>query len=432
MSPKKGSLDAEGISGMLMGAMLIKMHDANIVSVAQLREFVKLSKCARFSSSSTKEETYQWIEDALGKFRYFSLRKKKERGIVLSYLVQMTGLSRGHVKRLVKRKNRNGKILRITSTRHFFPRIYGSEDIARLILTDNAHGRMSGEATKRILERQYEVYGDIRFANIRHISVSHLYNLRGSRQYESHALYIEKTRATTVSIGIRKRPRPQGKPGYIRVDSVHQGDWDKEKGVYHINLVDEVTQWEVVGCVEGISEQFLIPLLEALLELFPFKILGFHSDNGSEYVNHTVAALLTKLTVEQTKSRARRTNDNGLVESKNGAIIRKYMGYAYIPGRYATHINAFYRAHMDEYLNFHRPCGFATSYIDERGKEKKKYDIYLTPFEKLKAIPDVEEYLKESMTLTALEATARKESDNACAEKLQNAKRTLLETIHQC
>lgn len=412
--------------------MLIKMNDANIVSVAQLRELVKFSKCAEFKSSSTKEETYQWIEEAIGKFRYFSLRSKKEKTIVLSYLKQMTGLSRGHIKKLVKRKKRNGRILRITSTRHFFPRIYGADDIARLIETDNAHGRMSGEATKRILERQYTVFNDRRFENIRNISIPHLYNLRKRRQYESHILYIEKTRATAVPIGIRKRPRPDGKPGFLRVDSVHQGDWDKEKGVYHINLVDEVTQWEIVGCVEGISEQFLSPLLLTLLALFPFRILGFHSDNGSEYINHIVAALLNKMSIEQTKSRSRRTNDNALVESKNGAVIRKYMGYAHIPGTYAALVNRFYREHMDEYLNFHRPCGFSTSYIDERGKVKKKYDIYLTPFERLMAIKKVEQFLKERASIQGLEKIARKEDDNACALRLQNAKRRLLEIIHQC
>lgn len=432
MSPKRGPFHAVGINGSLMGAMLIKMNDANIVSVAQLKEFVKLSKCAEFKSSSTTEDTYQWIEEALSKFRYFSLRSKKEKTSVLSYLKQMTGLSRGHIKKLVKRKKRNGRILRLTSTRHFFPKVYGSEDIARLVETDNAHGRMSGEATKRILERQYVVFGDLRFEHIRHISVSHLYNLRKRRQYESHVLYIEKTRATTVPIGIRKRPQPEGKPGFLRVDSVHQGDMDKQKGVYHINLVDEVTQWEIVGCVEGISEQFLTPLLEVLLELFPFHIVNFHSDNGSEYINHIVADLLNKLAIEQTKSRSRRTNDNALVESKNGAVIRKYMGYAHIQGTYATLVNGFYRARMDEYLNFHRPCGFATSYIDERGKVKKKYDVYLTPFERLKAIPNAERYLKPGVTIEMLETTAKKESDNACAERLQNAKRKLLETIHQC
>ena len=416
---------------MVMDAMHIIMNDANIVSVAQLRELVKFTNRVEFKSAS-KEETYWWMEEALGKFRYFSLRSKKEKTIVLSYLKQMTGLSRGHIKKLVKRKKRNGKILRVTSTRHFFPKVYGTDDIARLIETDNAHSRMSGEATKRILERQYAVYGDRRFERIRHISVSHLYNLRGTRQYESHALYIEKTRATAVPIGLRRKPQPNGKPGYIRVDSVHQGDWDKQKGVYHINLVDEVTQWEVVGCVEGISEQFLLPLLVELLDCFPFVILGFHSDNGSEYINYVVAKLLLKLTIEQTKSRARRTNDNALVEGKNGAVVRKYMGYAYIPGKYATLFNRFYREHMDDYLNFHRPCGFATLKIDRRGKEKKKYDTYLTPFEKLKRIPDVETYLKPDVTIEMLEAIARRESDNACAERLQNAKRILLETIHQC
>ena len=415
-----------------MSAMNIKMNDSNIVSVAQLRELVKLTSRIEFTSSSTKEEMYKWIEEVLMRLRYFSLRKKKERGIVISYVRQMTGLSRGHVKKLIKRKKRNGRILRITGTRHHFPKAYGVEDIARLIETDNAHQRMSGKATKAILKRQFEVFGDLRYEKIRHISVSHIYNLRGTRQYQSHILYIEKTRAVNAAIGIRKKPRPDGKPGFLRVDSVHQGDLDKQKGVYHVNLVDEVTQWEIVGCVEGISEEFLKPLLEELLELFPFTIVNFHSDNGSEYINHTVAFLLNKLRVEQTKSRSRRTNDNALVESKNGAVIRKYMGFAHIPKKYSAAINAFYREHMDTYLNYHRPCGFAIEKVDIRGKIVKKYDLYMTPFERLKSIENVEQYLKHGVTIQGLEEISRKESDNSCAENLQKAKRKLLEIIHQC
>ena len=170
------------------------------------------------------------------------------------------------------------------------------------------------------MEREFTVHGKSAFERIGGISVSHLYRLRKqSRQYASGVLHIEKTRATTVNIGIRRKPTPFGLPGYLRVDSVHQGDLDKEKGVYHINLVDEVTQWEVVGCVEGISEEFLRPLLDELLAAFPFRIKGFHSDNGSEYINEVVAKLLTKLSIEQTKSRSRRTNDNALVEGKNAS-----------------------------------------------------------------------------------------------------------------
>jgi hypothetical protein len=73
---------------------------------------------------------------------------------------------------------------------------------------------------------------------------------------------------------------------------VHQGNLDKQKGVYHINAVDEETQFEVVASVEKISEIFLILMLEQMLETFPFKIMRFHSDNGSEYINQNVAKLL--------------------------------------------------------------------------------------------------------------------------------------------
>lgn len=158
-------------------------------------------------------------------------------------------------------------------------------------------------------------------------------------------------------IGERRKPRPEGRPGFIRVDTVHQGDLDGIKGLYHINRVDEVTQFQCVGSVECISEAFLLPVLEALIERFPFRVLGFHADNGSEYINHRVCRLLNKLHVaEFTKSCARRSNDNALVESKNGAVVRKHFGYAHIPGRFAQRVNAFAQNVLSPYLNFHRPC----------------------------------------------------------------------------
>ena len=111
------------------------------------------------------------------------------------------------------------------------------------------------------------------------------------------------------------------------------------KGVYFINLVDEVTQWEVVACVPDISELFLEPVLEACLSTFPFRVLGFHSDNGGEYINKIVARLLKKLLIDQTKSRARRTNDNALVEGKNGAVVRRHFGHGHIPKKHAEAIH---------------------------------------------------------------------------------------------
>ena len=145
------------------------------------------------------------------------------------------------------------------------------------------------------------------YACLAEISVAHLYNLRRSPGYRKLAAKWEPTRPTATSIGERRRPDPQGQPGYLRIDTVHQGDWNGVKGVYHINAVDAVTQWQVVGCVERISEQHLLPVLQAMLHQFPFPILGAHFDNGSEYINYSIAEMMGAMMVEFTKSRACRS-----------------------------------------------------------------------------------------------------------------------------
>jgi hypothetical protein len=177
----------------------------------------------------------------------------------------------------------------------------------------------------------------------------------------------QKTHSVQRPIGVRRAPQPQGLPGYVRVDSVQQGDRDGLKGVYHINAVDTVTQWQVVAAVERISEQHLLPALRAVLEGFPFIVRGFHADNGSEYINHQVAALLNKLNIEFTKSRPRHCNDNALAEAKNGAIVRKHLGYTHIPSRFAALVNAFTLDVLTPYVNFHRPCFFPRLALDAKG-----------------------------------------------------------------
>jgi len=208
------------------------------------------------------------------------------------------------------------------------------------------------------------------------------------------------------------------------------GDWDGIKGVYHINAVDEVTQWQVLGAAAQISEAALLPVLEAMLRQFPFRIRGFHSDNGSEFINYTVAELLEKLRIEQTKSRPRRCNDNGLVESKNGAVVRKHMGYGYIAAPQAEAIGAFYEQHFNSYLNFHRPCGVPESVVDRKGKVKRKYRWYATPREILRPLPDLARRLKPGVTIEELDRQARARTDTQAAVEMQEAKRKLFAGFH--
>ena len=298
--------------------------------------------------------------------------------------------------------------------------------------TDTLHGTLSGLATKKIMERAYGLFGDARYQRLATISVAHLYNLRQRPSYQHQRQVWTKTRPTTVPIGERRAPAPNNRPGYLRVDSVHQGDQDGIKGVYHINAVDCVTQYEGVATCEHISESFLIPVLEALLQSFPFTILGFHSDNGSEYINHRVAKLFNKLLIEeQTKSRSRHSNDNAQAESKNGAIVRKHLGYSHIPQRFATLVNAFCRDHLNPYINFHRPCLFAETITDAKGRQRKRYPykLMMTPYEKLKSLPLAEQYLKTGITFQKLDVQAETISDNEAARCLNEARVILFKTI---
>jgi len=160
---------------------------------------------------------------------------------------------------------------------------------------DKANEDVCGPAIAHLLQRAYSVYGDARYERLSDLSVSHLYNLRKSSGYRALRVVFTKTNPVCNSIGVRKVPRAKGRVGFVRIDTVHQGDLDGIKGVYHITCVDELSQWQVEACAQAISEAFLLPVLELVIDRFPFVIMGFHSDNGSEYINDPVAAILEKL-----------------------------------------------------------------------------------------------------------------------------------------
>lgn len=399
------------------------MRQAEKLSLDQIRAFLAASEEVRFEGEK-REEIYGWISETL-QIHSYGQRNRAERGVLRSYLAKLTGLSRAQVTRLIGRYLASGEVKAPKYKRHRFAARYQRTDIELLAAVDEAHDTLSGPATKRILEREFVEYGKKEYQRLAAISVAHLYNLRQRSRYRERRLHYTKTRPTPVSIGERRRPEPGGKPGYVRVDTVHQGDQGGVKGVYHINAVDEITQWQVMACVGQISEAFLLPTLEQMLQQFPFQIRGFHSDNGSEYINHTVANLLNKLLIEQTKSRPRHSNDNGLVETKNGAVIRKHMGYGHIAARYAEAISGFYREHLNPYVNLHRPCAQADVETDAKGKKRRYYRRYQTPLETLLALEGAEQFLRPGQQVNQLRQQAAQQSDTEAASRMQTAKQKL-------
>jgi hypothetical protein len=409
---------------------MLTVMTTRIQGIEQMRAFLEGTGEVEFAIPG-RGERQAWIAQTLEQVGYRRL-KRKERGVAIRYLCRITGYSRQQMTRLIGQWRESGVVEdgRKGPAQPFATR-YTAQDVALLAEVDTWHDTLSGPATKKLCERALERFGDKRFERLARISVSHLYNLRGSKAYRKKRGKVEKTQPTRVMIGERRVPRPEGRPGFLRVDSVHSGDWDGVKGLYVVNMVDEVTQYEHMAAVARLTERLLLPELGGLLDAFPFKILGFHADNGSEYVNHQVARMLNTLLIEFTKSRPRRSNDNALVESKNGSVVRKHLGYAHIPASGVPAVNAFLRTHLWPYLNYHRPCHFPVTEVDAKGRQRKhyRYQDLMTPYDKLKSLPHASQYLKEEWSWEKLELLAGEMSDNEAARRKTLARDKLFRVL---
>jgi adenosyl cobinamide kinase/adenosyl cobinamide phosphate guanylyltransferase len=399
---------------------MISVLGAEKLSLVEIEAFLGASESVRFVGCD-RAEIYGWVERLLCHHQY-PLQKRRAKGLLRAYVEHMTGLSRAQTTRLIGGYVGSGRVAVKSSERPRYQHRYTATDIELLAAVDEAHGRLSGPATRHILKREFEVYGKAEFERLAALSNGHLYNLRHSPRYSLRLRHYEKTRPTAVQIGERKKPAPNSQPGFLRIDTVHQGDGPEGKGIYHINAVDEVTQWEVVLATPRISEAWLMPLLESILQQLPFVILNFHSDNGSEFINKVVAELLEKLMIEQTKSRPRKSGDNGLVETKNAAIVRKHIGWGHIAPAHAAPINQFYTGFLNPYVNYHRPSAQAEVQIDAKGRKQRLYKLWRTPLETLLSLDRPQQLLRPGLSVAALKRVAASMSDTEAARRMQQAR----------
>jgi len=398
------------------------MDDSRITNISQLQTFVKGSAGFNLSLREAEiQERYQFIDRTVDRLKYRQLTKREKR-VVLAYLGKITGYKKAQLGRLIQRAI-EGELKRQPYQRVYPARIYTSSDIKLLEKTDELHLRLSERATQEILRREYALFRHREYQTVSRISHAHITNLRHSPAYKSS--WLNQTKARVVPIGITMPPESFGQPGSIRVDTVSQRD------VFHLNSVDEVTQTEVVVCVPQICERCMLPAISQIIDQYPFVIFNFHSDRGGETINYLVANLLQRLLIKQTKSRSYHVNDNALVETKNGAVVRKNMGWEHINQGLADQISQYYQNFFNPYLNYHRPCGFPTIMVDEKGRKERLYQTYQTPYEALKKIPQAQKYLKPGITFDKLDIIAYEHSDNEFAQIMREEERKLFDLIRK-
>lgn len=136
--------------------------------------------------------------------------------------------------------------------------------------------------------------------------------------------------------------------------------------------------------------------------------------------------------IHQTKSRSRKSNDNALVECKNGAVVRKYFGHFHISQKHAKRINEFYKTYLNPFLNMHRFCAFSCEYVDPKGKIRKTYHSkdYMTPYQKLLSLENVGEYLKPGISVDVIRKKLLEHTHFDFAKEVEQARMKLLSKIN--
>src|ERR1700704_3674576 len=203
------------------------MQTGERLSLEQIRVFLEASDGLGFEGGN-RVEIYNWVNETLRQQGYQKL-KRGGRGLVRRYVEKMTGLSRAQTTRLITVYQGGEEVQAKRYRRHRFPPRYTREDVDLLTAVDTLHETLSGPATQKILQRADQDFGEAKFERLARISVAQLYRVRGSARYRQRRMVYQPTRPTPVAIGERRRPEPDGRPGYLRVDTVDQGDRDGVK-----------------------------------------------------------------------------------------------------------------------------------------------------------------------------------------------------------
>ncbi len=415
--------------------MIIHLDETRIRTIDDVRAVLDGTRTLAFTPAACRFERYAWITAVLARLDYRRL-KRSDRGWARRYLQHLSGFSRAQITRAVQRWLAFKPLCRAhRRPANAFARPYTEADLDALADVDREYGRLSGPATVVVLQRMYQLYGDARFVRLQHLSASHLYNLRRSVAYQARHTVRTKTRPDrkAVAIAARRAPAPDNRPGFIRIDSVHQGDFRGRWSVCHINAVDCVTQWQVVATVPSLKREHMLPTMRAMLAQFPFQIRGFHSDGGSEYVNYEVAQMLDDARIDFTRSRPRRCNDNALVEAKDGVVVRRQFGYTYVPAERAEQFNAFCEDYLNPFLNLHRPCLFGTEVPDPRKPGRlrrvhRREDVQ-TPLQKLASLPNANRFMRPGITVEALQQQAMAMTDLDAARRVRTAREAMMREV---
>ena len=205
-------------------------------------------------------------------------------------------------------------------------------------------------------------------------------------------------------VPIRCGPQEFDEPGWIEADTVsHGGGSSSGAFLWSLTLTDFHSGWTELAALWGNSAREVRAGLVRIEERMPFEMLGFDCDNGSEFLNETLEAYLLKRkrSIEWTRSRAYKKNDQAHVEQKNFTHVRQLLGY----GRFGDldlkmMVDELYEKAWLPMRNYFTPVMKLLEKQRIGGKVRKKYDTPATPCDRLLACPKVSDEIKAELRKT--------------------------------
>jgi hypothetical protein len=187
-------------------------------------------------------------------------------------------------------------------------------------------------------------------------------------------------------------------PGYLEADLVVHGGGSMAGSMVHtFVLTDVATGWTECLALAARDQHLIVEALERVRAKLPFPLRGFDTDNDSAFINETVLDYCRRTGIEFTRSRAYRKNDQAWVEQKNGAIVRKLIGYGRLSGMKATEtLSSLYEVSRC-YVNFFQPSFKLKSKTRQGAKVTKQYHAPATPYQRLLASDQISELVKQQL-----------------------------------
>jgi hypothetical protein len=317
---------------------------------------------------------------------------RAEKRQLLDEIVAVTGIHRKAAIRLLRRAPRAPT----APSRAGRPRQYGPAVAAAVEVLWQASGRIGAHRlhpfVPDLLDRLAH-FGDLALAPevdtlMRQVSRPTLARLLAPARAQAAPHGVSTTRAGTwlkQAIPIRTFTEwDDARPGFCEVDLVaHCGS--STQGFYLCTLcaVDIATSWVELEAVWGKGQQRVGSAIHYARERLPVPLVGLDSDNGSEFINHSLYTWCQREGITFTRSRAWKKNDNAHVEQKNGAVVRQLMGYDRFASRaaYAQLAHVYHLARL--HVNFFQPVEKLLTKTRQGARVHRVYDRAQTPYQRL-------------------------------------------------